>query len=68
MDRRHAFMKDYAFYCDGTMLKVEVIVSVVEKPKDLSSFMSVARPRTPSRTHRDESKWMTPDSTSMQSL
>ena len=64
MDRRHAFMKEYTFYGDGTMLKVEVLVSVVDKPKGLSRLMSEARPRTPSRTYCDESKCMASDSIS----
>jgi hypothetical protein len=49
---------------DGTMLNIEVLLSVVAKPKGLSRIMSLACPRTPSRTPRDETKCMTPDSIS----
>ena len=68
MDRRRALMREYTFHGDGTMLNVEVIVSVVDEPKGLSSLMSLARPRTPSRTHRDEPKCIPSDSTSTQPL
>ena len=33
MDRRHAFMKEYTFYVDDTMLSVEVLVSGVASQK-----------------------------------
>ena len=49
MDRRHAFTKEYTFYGDGTMLKVEAIVSVVDTPKRLSSVMSGRLAISPSR-------------------
>ena len=69
MDRRRALMREYTFHGDGTMLNVEVIVSVVDEPKGLSSLMSCQLVRgLPHELDRDEPKCIPSDSTSTQPL